>query len=122
MRTTWPLPLLLLLTAGCHSPLDYRVNSHRPHKDVLVYRVFLDRPAELQEYERISASELQDFVRQHRTLETSEIPLYEARFEFMKPVGEKSFQRVATVQFHLSNVSTLDTLPPPRVVLHSPAR
>ncbi len=111
MRLTLAFCLMLIVTS-CHSPTVYWVNSWRAHKDVVVYTVFVERELEAEMYERIAREKLSTW-----TGNDDAPPLYEARFDFLVPAGNR-YHKVARVQIITDDVQTVDADSRVRVILY----
>ena len=112
------LILLALSASSCAvQPPRYRLTSARPHKDLLVFTVYVERSTDSDEYADIATQELSSFLSEHLTRGSKDFPLYEARFDFLVPSSER-YRRTAMVQFRLGGVSNLDTDLSPRVSLY----
>lgn len=108
------LAALVLLDAGCASAPVYRVHVGRVHKDLIVCNVHLSAALSAEEYSRIAGEELGTLLKSPVATPENDLPLYEARFEFLVTnPGDDSFHKVATVRFTL-----LDPDDPPRIILY----
>lgn len=106
---------LLLAAAGCSGAPVYRLHPGRLHKDLVVCNVQLSEALDVDEYTRIAREELDGLLRSPVAAPEEDVPLYEARFEFLvaAPSEDDRFHKVATVRFTLLSPGT-----PPYIILY----